>query len=325
MTDCRMKILIEYDGSRRADDAIEDLQNAGLPREAKAKIACVVESIIPTGMPEVGWSVVYAQVTEREVRQARLAMREACLRLSEIFPDWELEDAVYQGRTELGIIELAAKWRPDLVVISPLNRNQFGRLIFGSLSRSIVERSSCSVRVARPADIQDGTELRLLIGFDGSSDSAAAVREVASRRWPRGAQVRLVAGFKSSSVSRSELYDVEEPLLRMRLQVAVGMLRAAGLVVSQVIREGSLRQAILDEAMKYGAHCIFLSSDDCSGFMRLFFGSNAAAVASKAQCTVEVVRENVRCTMAMEAGARRKVPRQPVFEAVTQTSVQGAS
>jgi nucleotide-binding universal stress UspA family protein len=150
--DCRMKILIEYDGSRRADDAIEDLRNAGLPNEAKAKIVSVVELITPTGMPEIPWSVVYAQVAERQVRLSRSAVKEACERLSELFPDWELEDAVYQGKRELKIIELAAKWKPDLVIICPLNRNELGRLIFGSPSRSIVESSSCSVRVTRPSD-----------------------------------------------------------------------------------------------------------------------------------------------------------------------------
>jgi nucleotide-binding universal stress UspA family protein len=320
MMDCRMKILIEYDGSRRADDAIEDLRNAGLPLEAKAKIVSVVEPIIPTGMPEDSLSVAYAQVAEHQVQQSRLAVKEACERLSELFPDWELEYAVYQGRTEPKIIELAAKWKPDLVVISPLNRNELGRLIFGSLSRSIVERSSCSVRVARPGNIRDGRGLRLLIGFDGSSGSAVAVREVASRRWPRGAQVLLVTGFKSSFALRSEPYDVEESLLRMRLEVAVGMLRATGLVVSQLIREGLPRQVILDEAVSYGAHCIFLSGDNYNGLRRLFFGSTAAAVASRAQCTVEVVREKERRLIAINSGARRRVPRLAVFEAATWAS-----
>jgi nucleotide-binding universal stress UspA family protein len=323
--DCRMKILIEYDGSRRADDAIEDLQNAGLPREAKAKIVSVVEPIISTGMPEIPWSVAYAQVAGYQVRQSRLAVKEACERLSEIFPDWELEDAVYQGKTELKVIALASEWKPDLVVISTPNRNELGRLVFGSLSRSIVEISSCSVRVARSADIWDGSGLRLLIGFDGSSGSAAAVREVASRRWPRGAQVRLVTGFKSSFDLRSEPYEVKESLLCIRLEVGVGMLRAAGLAVSQVIKKGSPRRVILDEAGRYGAHCIFLSGHDRSGFRRLIFGSTAAAVASKAQCTVEVVREKERRLRAIGSGARRRVPRRPVFEPVTQMSAHRAS
>ena len=40
----RMKILISYDGSRCAGDAIKDLPRAGLPREAEALIVGVQES-----------------------------------------------------------------------------------------------------------------------------------------------------------------------------------------------------------------------------------------------------------------------------------------
>ncbi len=321
----RMKILIVYDRSRRSDDAIEDLQNAGLPREAEAKVISIVEPITPAGMPEVALNVVYAQFTEHLVRQAKTLVKEACERLSELFPGWDLGNAVYRGKTEQKIIELASEWKPDLVVICPLNRNEFERLIFGSLSRNIVEKSSCSVRVVRLTDARDSLWPRLLIGFDGSAGSAATIREIVSRCWPRGTQVRLVTGFKTNIVSSSEPDDSQEVLFRIRLEVAVRMLRAAGLVVSTVIREGSPRRVILDEAAKYGAHCIFLSGDDRSVFRRLIFSSTAAAVASKANCTVEVVREVERQTMTMESGTRWKVRGRSVVEAITQASAQGTS
>jgi nucleotide-binding universal stress UspA family protein len=104
----------------------------------------------------------------------------------------------------------------------------------------------------------------------------------------------------------------------MRLKVAAGMLRAAGLGVSTIIREGSPRDVILDEAAKYGAQCIYLSGDDRRGLRRLIFGSTAGAVASRAYCTVEVVREKENRRMAIEIRAKKKARRQPVFEAVTQ-------
>jgi nucleotide-binding universal stress UspA family protein len=322
--DCRMKILIEYDGSRRADNAIEDLQNAGLPREAKAKIVSVIEPIIPVGTSEVAWGMACAQVTEQEILLSRLAVKRACERLSKLFPDWELDEAVHPGNKELELIAMASRWKPDLVIISPLKRNELGRLIFGSLSRSIVERTSCSVRVARPAEINDGADLRLLIGWDGSPASAEVVREVTSRRWPKRAQARLVNCFKSSFVLGSESYDVDEPLLRMRLSMAVEMLRTAGLVVSLVVREGPPRQVILDEGARYGARCIFLSADDRGGFRELLFGTTAAAVATKAQCTVEVVREKAKPQIATDVGLRWKTPEQSVLDAVTQVSVRDA-
>jgi nucleotide-binding universal stress UspA family protein len=312
-----MKILIEHDGSRRAKSAIEDLQIAGLPREVKVKIVSVVEPIIPVCIPEAAWLTVSPQVTEHVIQQSKFAIKAACERLNELFPYWELDYAVYQGKTERGIIELTEKWKPDLVVLGPINRSELGRLIFGSLSRSIVDRSSCSVRVARPIDTQDVTMLRLLIGFDGSAGSAAAVSEVASRCWSRGTQVRIVSGFQSSFVLSRESENIGGSLGHMRLRVAVGMLRAAGLEVSTVIRDGSPRQVILDEAANYGAHSIFIGNGNHSGFRRHIFGSTAATIASNAKCTVEVVRRNERRVIAMYSGAGRRAPRRAEFEAAT--------
>jgi nucleotide-binding universal stress UspA family protein len=313
-----MKLLIEYDGSGRADNVIEDLLYAGLPREVEAKIISIVEPIPPAGMPEVALNVVYAQLIRDQVQQSRLSVKDACRRLQELFPDWELDGAVYQGKTGPTIIELASEWNPDLVVISPLYSSEFEKLIFGSLSRNIVERASCSVRVVRHPETDVRLCPHLLIGFDGSAGSAAVVREVATRLWPRWTRVRLVAWFKSSFVRRSVTDGADESLLRMRLKVAAGILRAAGLEVSTIIRNGSPIDMILDEAAKYGAQCIYLSGNDRRGFRRLIFGSTAGAVASSAYCTVEVVREKENRRMAIEVSTKKKSRRQPIFEAVTQ-------
>ena len=43
----QMKILIAYDGSDCAKDAIEDLPRAGLPRVAEALILSVAEVFLP--------------------------------------------------------------------------------------------------------------------------------------------------------------------------------------------------------------------------------------------------------------------------------------
>jgi nucleotide-binding universal stress UspA family protein len=296
-----MKILIEYDGSKAADKVLEDMQYAGLPREATAKIVSIVEPITLAGMPEAAWIGTYVQVTENEIRQSRIAIEAACEQLSALHPDWELDYEAYLGRTEEEILDLAKEWKPDLLVISPMNGNEGLGLYFGNLSRSIVERSSCSVRVARPADKRDGNWPRLLIGFDGSAGAVAAVREVASRCWPGDAQVRIVAGFKSSLFSPTEPFDTEKAHHRTRLEAAIGMLQAAGLEVSSVIREGRAKQVILSEATKFGAHCIFLGSEDGRSLRRLFLGSTSSAIASGANCTVEVVRDNARRLVPMNA------------------------
>ncbi len=93
---------------------------------------------------------------------------------------------------------------------------------------------------------------------------------------------------------RTKGFAFDEPLLRMRLSMAVEMLRTAELVVSLVVREGSPRQVILDEGARYGARCIFLSGDDRGGFRKLFFGSTAAAVASKLNARLRWYAKSLR-------------------------------
>jgi len=303
-----MKILVEYDGSKDADSVLEDLQNAGLPGEASAKIVSIIEPIIMAGMPEAALIGTCAKVTEYEIRQSRIAIKEACDRLHEVLPDWEMDYASYLGNTEEEIIELARAWNPDLVVIKPSNHGEFSRLIFGSPSRSIVEKSSCSVRIARPAEKLERAGLRLLIGFDGS---AAAVREVASRCWQSGTQVRLVAGFKTPGILRPELFDPDS------LEKMVGLLRAAGLEASSVLREGKLKQVVLNEAMKFGADCIFLGNDERGELSRLFMSSTTTAIALRANCTVEVVREKAKRLMATDARAGLKAAKRSLNEAIT--------
>jgi nucleotide-binding universal stress UspA family protein len=156
MMDCRMKILIEYDGSRRADDAIEDLQNAGQPREAKAKIVSVVEPIMPTGMPEISWSVAYAQVTEREIRLSRLAVREACERL--------------MVRT--------ASFSAVMIAAGS------GRFFFGSTAAAVASKAQCTVEVLREKE-------RRLIAIDSD----------ARRRVPRRAVFGTVTQVSAQRAS----------------------------------------------------------------------------------------------------------------------------
>lgn len=38
-----MKLLIGYDGSKCADDALDGLKNAGLPRKAETTVLCIAE------------------------------------------------------------------------------------------------------------------------------------------------------------------------------------------------------------------------------------------------------------------------------------------
>src|SRR5262245_46553009 len=193
-----MEIMIVYDGSKCAENALEDLRYAGLPFEAEVKLASAVEPIIPAGLSDLAWNISLARESQARVRQARFELRRGCALLERIFPDWELDTSVYEWAREFGLLRLAAEWQPDLVVINPVNRRRFERLILGDFVRSVIQGTSCSVRIARVANLQPETGLRLLVGFDGSGGAANAVCQIWARYWPPGTQVHLVAALKPS-------------------------------------------------------------------------------------------------------------------------------
>ena len=68
-------------------------------------------------------------------------------------------------------------------------------------------------------------------------------------------------------------------------------LRRAGLDVSPIVKRGDAKKVLLDEAKRLGADCIFVGSTGFSNRLeRFLLGSVSAAVANRAQCSVEVVR-----------------------------------
>ena len=70
------------------------------------------------------------------------------------------------------------------------------------------------------------------------------------------------------------------------------MLHLGELNVSSVILQGDPKHALVAEAEKRGADSIFVGSTGFSNrFERFLLGSVSAAIAARAHCSVEVVRE----------------------------------
>jgi nucleotide-binding universal stress UspA family protein len=68
-------------------------------------------------------------------------------------------------------------------------------------------------------------------------------------------------------------------------------LRDAGLAATSAVREGDPKRVLMQEAEQWGADCIFVGAKGHSRLDRILLGSVSMAVAARAQCTVEVVRQ----------------------------------
>lgn len=294
----RMKILIAYDGSTCADEALNDLPRAGLPREADALIVNIQERWLP--LPTVFEAVedisvptnaVGAKPARDEEKEPQIQkeneplemIERASQRLRLYFPEWTTEILLLKGSPAREIIRRAKDWNADLIIVGSCGQTEKKRFALGSVSQKIANEAACSVRIVRGQAWKKGSPSRLLIGLDGTNGAKAAVEEAARRMWIMGSEVRLVVA-QDTSENKSEW-------LGGYLENYRKILERAELSVTELVEEGDPKQIIAASAEEWGADCIFLGANGAENADESnLLGSVSTAVVSRAHCTVEIVR-----------------------------------
>lgn len=296
-----MKVLIAYDGSECANDAIEDLSRAGLADDVEAMILTMTETWLPKDLENelfvetIGWTgaenikLMRGAALEKMAEGEKLCT-DASRRVQQKFPAWQVRHKTIGGYAESGILSEAVESKPDLIVIGSHGRSEVGRFILGSVSLKVLSEAACSVRVARrlPTRVEDDdSPMRIVIGFDGSSDSLNAVETVANRKWQPDTAVRIISAVESLPYS---VLLAEMPKLEKSRDSAEAKLKEKGLQVSTVLEFGRAKDLIVEEAEHWGADSIFIGAKGHRLMERILLGSVSYSVAARAHCSVEVVR-----------------------------------
>lgn len=144
--------------------------------------------------------------------------------------------------------------------------------------------------------------MKILLATDGSPHSQAALQAVIRRPWPPRTELRILsvvhplpffpdpfyfgAAMHAESLQKEEkraAHDVEEAAREVRL-------RARHLRVSTVVRKGSPKKNIVEEAKRWPADLVLVGSHGHGPVGSFLLGSVALAVALHAPCSVEIVR-----------------------------------
>lgn len=306
-----MKILVAYDGSEFADEALADLKHAGLGADAEVLVLSMADVFLPPPLEEAAdetASYLPESVrraldrAQQELDEARALAKGAADQIRAAFPSWTINYDAQADSPAWALLRTADSWSPDLMVLGARGHSVFGgRLILGSISQRVLYEARSSVRIARAPVREVEGPVRILIAVDRSEDSNAAVEAVARRSWPTGSEVALltvvdtvmaVNPFGQPSVVKwIEVADEENwEQVRELFAPEAQKLSAAGLHVEVLVRRGSPSDQILEEANTWGADCIFLGAKGTRGIERLMLGSVSSAVAARALCSVEVVR-----------------------------------
>lgn len=294
-----MKILIAHDGSSCSDQALDDLARAGLPAQAQALIISVAEvHFLPPassyeifGSPNFEWVDQELEVVNppHKVEEARSVAVRASDKVKTLFPGWTISTNECCGSPAGEIIEQAEKWNADLIVVGSRSRSKLDRFLLGSVAQRVVTEAHCSVRVARTLRSDMDSPVRILLGLDGSTSCAAAIKAIGERGWPKGSKVRLVTSIDSWGEPGAKAVDKYAGARHIQ-KFAETYLCARGLDVSSVVKEVDAKHLLVEEAESWDADTVFVGAKGLGRLRRLLLGSVSTAVVSRAHCTVEVVR-----------------------------------
>lgn len=309
-----MKILIAYDGSGYSHASLGDLLQAGLPPVAEVIILSVSEiGLSPIVKQAEIQSVADGDVAEyfknyydqadRNLAETKVIAEQAKEELSNYFPRWTIKTEITSGSPASIILSRASEFKPNLIVMGAQGLSSFSETGLGSISQKVLTEAACSVRIARAKTDVTQRRLRIVIGFNGSPGSLAAVESVALRQWSEKPKIRLVTitelliplipgrvfqpipGFPEGKMKGEQ--EWVETLAAAALQT----LRNAGLSATLRVSSGNPRLVLVREAEKWQADSIFVGANSFQlQFQVRSLGCVSSAIASRSTCSVEVVR-----------------------------------
>jgi len=196
--------------------------------------------------------------------------------------DVDVVTAVPQGGVPETITGYAAEYDADLVVMPTHGRTGIERLLVGSVTETVVRRSSVPVLTMDPDRIADRQYpyRTLLVPTDGSAPAGAALELAVAIGERHGAAVHVLSVVDTTSLgvdvhSAAQIETLEERAER-DVSEAVEAVEDASLdAVGTVERNSSVSGAICEYADEHDVDLVVMGTHGRTGFDRYVLGSVA--------------------------------------------------
>ena len=140
-----MQILLAVDDSKFSDAALQAVIAQIPPQGTEVLVLHVVEPITLSPPPQM--SPGYAPELESRVKDGRELVEREAQRLRAV--GFKADGAVENGDIREKIIDAAAEWRADLIVMGSHGRRGVQRLLLGSVAEHVARHAQCSVEIVR--------------------------------------------------------------------------------------------------------------------------------------------------------------------------------
>ena len=293
-----MRVLLGVDGSQASDCAASLAANLAWPVGSTIDILTAhpgsADRLENVGMVP---SADLARERENAVEVAAQGIADDAARRF-TGPDLTVETRVVRDRASKAILDEAARFEVDLIVMGNRGHGAIESAVLGSTCLEVVDQSHRPVLIVRRGRMD-----RILVGEDGSKCAAAAVELV--RRWSvfHEAKVRVLSVSDHDALRMPWLHGGVRPetidaaaaqahsAREARAGATASTLRGAGMQAEALVEDGSPAHRLIEAAADWDADLIVVGSRGETGLERLLVGSVSRAVLYHAPCSVLIVPE----------------------------------
>jgi len=140
-----MKIMLAVDDSKFSDAALEAVIAQVSPRNTEVMVLHVVEPITLSSPPEMSPS--YTPELEIPVKEAHELVEREVQKLRAA--SFKTHGAVETGDIRAKILDAAAEFGADLIVLGSHGRKGVQRFLLGSVAENVARHAQCSVQIVR--------------------------------------------------------------------------------------------------------------------------------------------------------------------------------
>lgn len=278
-----MRLLIGFDGSDGGHDALE-----------LARVICAHaggSAVIVTVLFGETTPIELARVDEEPAAESEPLFAEGREALSEV----EVETRAYRGVSPAGVLTVLAEEEDfDAIVVGSPHRGTIGRVLLGSVARSLLDGAPCAVFVAPHGYAEDPhtTFGTIAVGYDGGPESTQALRRAEELALAANSRLLLITAVSTPTyvmgpggyapVPASVPPEVDELQQRAleSIDPRLGVERRRG--------DGSPGRVLVRECEE-GVDLLVLGSRGYGPLARVLLGSVSRHAAQEAACPVLIV------------------------------------
>ncbi len=144
-----MKIMLAIDGSKYSAAAAQALGSQIKSQNAEVLVFQVVEPLVYSVPPQMspGYAPEMAERRKERMQEAEASAKRAAEGLRAA--GFQVSTRVAEGEIRSGILDVAAEWHADLIVVGSHGRTGLQRMLLGSVAEAVARHARCSVLIVR--------------------------------------------------------------------------------------------------------------------------------------------------------------------------------